>query len=42
MKYIFLVSETEIGDNLSELQILNEGFSTPYRLDHTAKDGGIL
>ena len=36
------ISETKIGDTLSESQFLIEGFSTPYRLDRTAKGGGIL
>ena len=42
MKYIYTLSKAKIGDNFPELQILVEGFSTPYRLNHTAKDGGIL
>ena len=39
---ILMVSETKIDDNFLESQFLIEGFSTPYRLDRTAKSGGIL
>ena len=37
-----MVSETKIDDTFPESQFLIEGFSTPYRLDRTAKGGGIL
>ena len=36
-----MVSETKIDDTFPESQFLIEGFSTPYRLDRTAKGGGI-
>ena len=39
---ILMVSETKIDDTFPESQFLIEGFSTPYRLDRTAKGGGIL
>ena len=39
---ILMVSETKIDDTSPESQFLMEGFSTPYRLDRTAKGGGIL
>ena len=39
---IRMVSETKIDDTFPESQFLIEGFSTPYRLDRTAKGGGIL
>ena len=32
-----MVSETKIDDTFPESQFLIEGFSTPYRLDRTAK-----
>ena len=38
---IFMVSETKIEDTFPESQFLIEGFLTPYRLDPTAKGGGI-
>ena len=38
---ILLVSETKIDDTFPEPQILIEDFSSPYRLDRTAKGGGI-
>ena len=38
---ILVVSETKIDDTFPESQFLIEGFSTPYRLDRTAKGGGI-
>ena len=39
---ILMVSETKIDDTFPESQFLIESFSTPYRLDRTAKGGGIL
>ena len=39
---ILIVLETKIDDTSPESQFLMEGFSTPYRLDRTAKGGGIL
>ena len=39
---ILTVSETKIDDTFSQSQFLNEGFSTHYRFDWTAKDEGIL
>ena len=39
---ILMVSETKIDDTFTEPQFLMEGFSTPYRLDQTAKGGEIL
>ena len=38
---ILMVSETKIDDTFLESQFLTEGFSAPYRLDWTAKGGGI-
>ena len=37
-----MVSETKINDTFPESQFLIEGFSKPFRLDCTAKGGGIL
>ena len=37
-----MVSETKIDDTFPESQFLIEGFSKPFRLDRTAKDGEIL
>ena len=37
-----MVSETKIDDLFPESQLLIEDFSTPYRLDRSAKSGGIL
>ena len=37
-----MISETKIDDPFPESQFLIEGFSTPFRLDRTAKGGGIL
>ena len=37
-----MVSETKIDNTFPESQFLIEGFLTPYRLDRTAKGGGIL
>ena len=37
-----MVSEIKIYDTFPDSQFLMEGFSTPYRLDRTAKGGGIL
>ena len=39
---VLMVSETKVDDTFPELQFLIEGFSKPFRLDHTAKGGGIL
>ena len=39
---ILMVSETKLDDTFPDSQFLMEGFSTPYRLDRTAKGGGIL
>ena len=39
---IFMVSATKIDDTFPESQFLIEGFSKPFRLDRTAKGGGIL
>ena len=37
-----MISETKIDDTFWDSQFLIKGFSVPYRLDHTAKEGGIL
>ena len=37
-----MVSETKIDDTFPESQFLIESFSKLFRLDHTAKGGGIL
>ena len=37
-----MISETKIDDTFPESQFLIEGFSKPFRLDRTAKGGGIL
>ena len=37
-----MVSETKINDTFPESQFLIEDFSKPFRLDRTAKGGGIL
>ena len=39
---ILMISKTKIDDTFSDSQFLIKGFSVPYRLDHTAKEGGIL
>ena len=39
---ILMISETKIDDSFPESQFLIEGFSKPFRLDRTAKGGGIL
>ena len=39
---ILMVSETKTDDTFREPQFSIKGFSTPHRLDWTAKDGGIL
>ena len=39
---ILMISETKIDDTFPDSQFLIEGFSVPYRLDRTAKGGGIL
>ena len=37
-----MVSQTKIDDTFPESQFLIEGFSKSFRLDRTAKGGGIL
>ena len=37
-----MVSETNIDDIFPESQFLIKDFSKPFRLDRTAKGGGIL
>ena len=37
-----MVLETKIDDTFPESQLFIEGFSTPYRLDQTAKRKGIF
>ena len=37
-----MISETKTVDTFPESIFLIKGFSTPYRLDWTAKSGGIL
>ena len=39
---ILMVSDTKIDDTFPESQVLMESFSTPYRLDWTAKGGEIF
>ena len=39
---ILMVLETKLDDTFPDSQFLMEGFSTPYRLERTAKGGGIL
>ena len=39
---ILLISETKIDDTFPGSQFLIEGFSVHYRLDRTAKGGGIF
>ena len=39
---ILMISETKIDDTFPDSQFLIKGFSVPYRLDRTAKGGGIL
>ena len=39
---ILLISETKIDDTFPGSQFLIEGFSVHYKLDRTAKGGGIL
>ena len=39
---ILMISETKIDDTFPDSQFLIEGFSVPYRLDRTAKRGGIF
>ena len=39
---VLMVSETKLDNSFPDSQFLIEGFSTPYRLDRTAKGGGIL
>ena len=39
---ILTISETKIDDTFLDSQFLIQGFSVPYRLDHTAKGGGIF
>ena len=38
---ILMISETKIDDTFADSPFLIEGFSVPYRLDRTAKGGGI-
>ena len=37
-----MVLQTKIDDTFPDSHILIEGFSKPFRLDRTAKGGGIL
>ena len=37
-----MVSETKIDDTFPLAQFCVEGYSTPYRLDRTCKEGGLL
>ena len=37
-----MISETKTDDTFPDSQFLIKGFSVPYRLDRTAKGGGIL
>ena len=39
---ILLLSETKIDDPFPSTQFNMSGFSTPYRLDHSAKGGWTL
>ena len=39
---ILMISETKIDDTFSDSQFLIKGFSVPYRLNRTAKGGGVL
>ena len=39
---ILMISETKTDDTFPDSQFLIKGFSVPYRLDRTAKGGGIL
>ena len=39
---ILTISETKIDDTFPDSPFLIKGFSVPYRLDRTAKGGGIL
>ena len=39
---ILMISETKIDETFPDSQFLIKGFSVPYRLDLTAKGGGIL
>ena len=39
---IIMISEIKIDDTFPDSQFLIKGFSVPYRLDRTAKWGGIL
>ena len=39
---ILMISETKIDDTFPDSQFLINDFSVPYRLDRTAKGGGIL
>ena len=37
-----MISETKTDDTFPDSQFLIKGFLLPYRLDRTAKGGGIL
>ena len=37
-----IITETKLGDSFPEAQFFIEGFSKPYRLDHTENGGGIM
>ena len=37
-----MISETKIDESFPKENFLIEGFSTPYRLDHDFKGGGIV
>ena len=39
---LMIKAETKADDTFPDSQFLIEGFSVPYRLDRTAKRGGIL
>ena len=39
---ILMISETKTDDTFPDFQFSIKGFSVPYRLDRTAKEGGIL
>ena len=39
---ILMISETKIDDTFPDSQFLIKSFSVPYRLDRTAKGGGIV
>ena len=39
---ILMISETKIDETFADSQFLIDDFSVPYRLERTAKAGGIL